>query len=311
MSRFFLQAGGFSVKEKAYMQNTLQWYPGHMAKTRRLIEDNLKMIDVVVEILDARIPFSGRNPSFDDIIKNKPRLLVMNKADLADPLKTNKWIEWYGKRGLKVIPISCATGQGIGKVLSEARGTVREKIERDAEKGRTRTLKLMMVGIPNVGKSSLINRLIGRASTKTGDRPGVTRGKQWLRIKGDAELLDTPGILPPKFEDQASAMRLAYTGAIKDEIINRELLAYSLCEYLRDEYRAELRERYKLKEDISVLKGYELLELIGRRRGFVISGGEVDMERAANMVLDELRGCRIGRITLELPEDISGTEPEA
>ena len=276
-----------------------------MAKTRRLIEDNLKMIDTVVEILDARIPFSGRNPSFDDIIKNKPRLLVMNKADLADPDKTGRWIDWYGSRGLKVIPISCTTGQGINKVLAEARETVREKIERDAEKGRTRTLKLMMIGIPNVGKSSLINRLVGRASAKTGDRPGITRGKQWLRIKGDAELLDTPGILPPKLEDQAAAMRLAYTGAIKDEIINRELLAYSLCGYLRDEYAEALCGRYKIKEDISGLEGYELLELIGRRRGFVISGGEVDMERAANMVLDELRGCKIGRITLELPEDIA------
>lgn len=286
------------------MQNTLQWYPGHMAKTRRLIEDNLKMIDVVVEILDARIPFSGRNQNFDDIIKNKPRLLVMNKADLADPKRTEQWINWYKNNGIRVIPISCITGQGINTVLNESRELVRDKIERDAERGRTRTLKLMMVGIPNVGKSSLINRLLGKASTKTGDRPGVTRGKQWLRIKGDAELLDTPGILPPKFEDQELAKRLAYTGAIKDEIINRELLAYSLCEYLRDNYKEEVMERYKIKDDISELRGYEVLELIGRRRGFVISGGEVDMERAANMVLDELRSATIGRITLETPDII-------
>lgn len=286
------------------MQNTLQWYPGHMAKTRRLIEENLKMIDVVVEILDARIPFSGRNPNFDDIIKNKPRLLVMNKSDLADKVRTDKWIEWYKNQGIKVIPISCTTGMGINKVLSEARALVADRIERDAQKGRTRNLKLMMVGIPNVGKSSLINRLLGKASTKTGDRPGVTKGKQWLKIKGDAELLDTPGILPPKFEDQELAKRLAYTGAIKDEIMNRELLAYSLCEYLRDEYANELCERYKIKDDISALEGYEVLELIGRRRGFVISGGEVDMERAANMILDELRGCKIGNITLEVPADL-------
>lgn len=285
------------------MQNTLQWYPGHMAKTRRLIEENLKMIDVVVEILDARIPFSGRNPNFDDIIKSKPRLLVMNKADLTDRKKTDMWIEWYRQRGIRVIPISCTTGLGINKVLSEARALVQDRIDRDAEKGRTRTLKLMMVGIPNVGKSSLINRLIGKASTKTGDKAGVTKGKQWVRIKGDAELLDTPGILPPKFEDQELAKRLAYTGAIKDEIMNTELLAYSLCEYLRDNYSAEVCERYKIKDDISGLEGYEVLELIGRRRGFVISGGEVDMERAANVVLDELRGCRIGNITLETPAD--------
>lgn len=286
------------------MQNTLQWYPGHMAKTRRLIEDNLKMIDVVVEILDARIPISGRNPNFDDIVKSKPRLLVMNKADLADENATKEWIEWYASKGLRVIPISCTTGQGISTVLREARALVSDRIERDAQRGRTRTLKLMMVGIPNVGKSSLINRLLGKASTKTGDRPGVTRGKQWLRIKGDAELLDTPGILPPKFEDQESAKRLAFTGAIKDEIINRELLAYSLCEYLRDNYREELCQRYKISDDISGLEGYEVLELIGRRRGFVISGGEVDMERAANIVLDELRSAKIGKITLEKPSDV-------
>ena len=208
------------------MQN-LQWYPGHMAKTRRLIEANLKLIDVVVEILDARIPFSGRNPHFDDIIKNKPRLLVLNKADLADKNRTKLWIDWYAEQSLKVIPISCTTGMGINTVLAEARALIQDKIDRERERGRNRTLKIMMVGIPNVGKSSLINRLIGKASTKTGDKPGVTRGKQWLRIKGDAELLDTPGILPPKFEDQTVAVKLAYTGAIKDEIMNTELLAYS------------------------------------------------------------------------------------
>lgn len=288
------------------MQNAIQWFPGHMAKTRRLIEENLKMIDVVVEILDARIPFSGRNPNFDDIIKNKPRLLVMNKADLADPQRTNAWIEWYKEQGIRVIPISCTTGQGINTVLAEARALVADKIARDLERGRTRTLKLMMVGIPNVGKSSLINRLLGKASTKTGDKPGVTRGKQWLRIKGDAELLDTPGILPPKFEDQAIAQRLAFTGAIKDEIINRELLAYALCDYLRDNYPNEVIERYKIKDSIENLEGYEVLELIGRRRGFVISGGEVDMERASNVVLDELRSATIGKITLETPDMIEG-----
>lgn len=274
-----------------------------MAKTRRLIEENLKMIDVVVEILDARIPFSGRNPNFDDIIKNKPRLLVLNKSDLADKSRTDIWIKWYADNGLRVIPISCATGAGLNTVLNEARKLVQDKIDREKEKGRNRTLRLMMVGIPNVGKSSLINRLIGKASTKTGDRPGVTRGKQWLRIKGDAELLDTPGILPPKFEDQEVAKRLAYTGAIKDEIMNTELLAYSLCDYLRDNYSDEVCARYKL-DTIDGLEGYEVLEKIGKKRGFVISGGEIDMERAANMVLDELRGAKIGHITLEIPRDI-------
>ena len=284
------------------MQN-LQWYPGHMAKTRRMIEDNLKMIDVIIEILDARIPFSGRNPNFDDIIRNKPRLLVLNKSDLADRRRTDMWIKWYADRGIRVIPISCATGAGLNTVLSEADALVRDKIEREKEKGRNRSLRIMTVGIPNVGKSSLINRLLGRASAKTGDRPGITRGKQWLKIKGGAELLDTPGILPPKFEDQAVATRLAYTGAIKDEIMNTELLAYSLCEYLRDNYPDELCARYKL-DTVAGFKGYEVLEKIGRKRGFVISGGEVDMERAANTVLDELRSAKIGAVTLETPDDI-------
>lgn len=282
------------------MQN-LQWYPGHMAKTRRMIEENLKNIDVVVEILDARIPFSGRNPNFDDIIANKPRLVVMNKYDLADNSITDKWIAWYEKRGIKVLPISCATGTGINKIAPLAREIIKDKIERAKEAGRTIGVRIMMVGIPNVGKSTLINKLAGKARAETGDRPGVTRTKQWIRLNDGLELLDTPGILPPKFEDQRVAVNLAYTGAIRDEIMEVELLAYSLLEYLRDNYTEKLCERYKLG-DIKDLPGYELLELIGRKRGCVISGGEIDTERAANILLDELRGCKIGKITLEKPE---------
>lgn len=282
------------------MQN-LQWYPGHMAKTRRMIEENLKNIDVVVEILDARIPFSGRNPNFDDIIINKPRLVVMNKYDLADASITDKWIRWYQNQGIKVIPISCATGLGINKIAPEAREIIKDKIEKAAASGRNIGVKIMMVGIPNVGKSTLINRLSGKASAKTGDRPGVTRTKQWIRLQNGLELLDTPGILPPKFEDQRVAVNLAYTGAIRDEIMEVELLAYSLLEYLRDNYSQNLCERYKLS-DIDGLAGHEILELVGRKRGCVISGGEIDTERAANILLDELRGCKIGKITLEKPE---------
>lgn len=286
------------MKTEGIQAQQIHWYPGHMAKTRRLISDNLKLIDVVVEIIDARIPLSGRNPSFNDILRGKPRLIVLNKADLADEAATEEWIEYYKREGIRVIPISCSTGFNVNKIAREAEALIKERLNRDIEKGRNRTLKLMMCGTPNVGKSSLINRLAGKSSTKTGDRPGVTKGKQWIRLRGDIELLDTPGILPPKFEDEETAKRLAYTGAIKDEIMNTELLAYSLLEYLRDNYCAELCARYKL-EEIHDKKGYEILEAIGRKRGFVISGGEVDTERAANTVLDEFRGCRIGRITLE------------
>ena len=286
------------------MQNNIQWYPGHMTKTRRLIEANLKLIDVVVEILDARLPFSGRNPAFDDILKNKPRLLVMNKADLADKAKTDEWIRWYKANGLSVIPISCTTGAGVNKIISSSRALIKDKLEREKERGRNRNLSIMMAGIPNVGKSSLINRLCGRASAKTGDKAGVTRGKQWIRLRDGTELFDTPGMLPPKFENQETAKRLAYTGAIKDEIINTELLAYSLCEYLRDEYPDLLCTRYKL-DSVDGLKGYEILEKIGKKRGFVISGGEIDTERAAAMLTDELRSAKIGNITLETPDRVS------
>lgn len=282
----------------------IQWYPGHMAKTRRLIEENLPMIDIVAEILDARIPYSGRNPGFDDIIKNKPRLLLLNKYDLADKTVSDKWIQWYEGNGIKVIPISCTSGMGINKIAPEAEKLMADRIKRDKEKGRNRSIKLMMTGIPNVGKSSLINRLIGKAGAKTEDRPGVTRGKQWFRLKSGLEFLDTPGILPPKFEDQETARRLAYTGAIKDEIMNTELLVYSLLEYLRDNYGKMLLERYKLKDGIEELKGYEILERIGKKRGFMISGGEIDTERAANIVLDEFRCAKIGNITLEKPENM-------
>ena len=284
------------------MQN-LQWYPGHMAKTRRMIEENLKNIDVVVEILDARIPFSGRNPNFDDILKDKPRLVVMNKYDLADKDVTAEWIKWYNARGINVVPISCASGMGINKIATAAKSLIRDKLEKADEKGMNRSVKIMMVGIPNVGKSTLINNLSRRAAAKTGDRPGITRTKQWIRLKGGLEMLDTPGLLPPKFEDQSVAVNLAYTGAIKDDIIELELLAYKLLEYLRDNYEAALCARYKI-ENISDMEGYEILEYIGKKRGFVISGGEIDMERAAKILLDEMRSGKLGGVTLEKLEDM-------
>ena len=281
--------------------DNLQWYPGHMAKTRRLIEENLKFIDAVVEIIDARIPFSGRNPCFDDMIKNKPRLIIMNKYDLADPSVCDKWTSYFKRNGIFVLPVSCETNMGINKIAPALREMFAERLARDAEKGVSRPIRIMIIGIPNVGKSTLINRLSKRAIAKTGDRPGVTRTKQWIRLKDGLEMLDTPGILPPKFEDQAVAKRLAFTGAIKDEIMDTELLCYELLDFMRDNYADSVIERYKLKDEISDKKGYEILEMIGRRRGLVISGGEIDTERAANIVLDEFRAAKIGRVTLEAP----------
>ena len=285
-----------------------QWYPGHMTKAKRMMQENIKLIDLVIELVDARLPVSSRNPDIDELGKNKARLILLNKADLAEEKWNDAWAEYFKKKGYSVVKVNSKRGGGIKSIQGVIQEACKEKIERDRKRGiLNRPVRAMVVGIPNVGKSSLINRLIGKASTKTGDKPGVTRGKQWLRIKGDAELLDTPGILPPKFEDQTVAVKLAYTGAIKDEIMNTELLAYSLCDYLRDNYPNELCTRYKL-DTVEGLKGYEVLEKIGKKRGFVISGGEIDMERAANMVLDELRGAKIGHITLETPSQLNEQE---
>lgn len=281
--------------------NNLNWYPGHMAKTKRLIEENLKYIDAVVEIIDARIPLSSRNSTFDDIIKNKPRLIIMNKADLSDRTVNDKWISYFKRDGVSVIAVSCPENVGINRITPALEELLKEKIQREREKGIYKPIKIMIIGIPNVGKSTLINKISKKAIAQTGDRPGVTRQKQWVRLKEGLEMLDTPGILQPKFEDQSAAKKLAFTGAIKDEILETELLAYELLEYIAEAYPEMLKERYKIKDDIDGLKGYELLELIGRRRGLVISGGEIDMERAANIVMDEFRSAKIGKISLETP----------
>lgn len=280
----------------------IQWFPGHMSKTRRLIQENLKYIDVVVEILDARIPRSGRNPNFNDILRNKPRIIILNKYDLADKAVTDLWIREYKKEGIHVIPVSCSTGYGINKIPTVAREIMKDRLLREQNKGISRPVKIMMVGIPNVGKSTLINKLVGKNKLEAANRPGVTKTQQWVRIREGLELLDTPGLLPPKFDDQLLARNLAYTGSIKDAIINTELLSYSLLENLRDNYPELLCARYKLTDDISAMQGYEILEYIGKKRGFMISGGEIDTERAANMVLEEFRSSKIGNITLEKPD---------
>ncbi len=284
-------------------KTNINWYPGHMAKTRRLIDENLKLIDVVVEILDARVPISSRNPDFDTLFASKPRVVVMNKFDLADERATAAWEKWYRDNGARVLLTNSLNGKGVDRLAGEVKLAIADKLARDAARGVTKAVRLMVVGIPNVGKSSLINRLSGRASAKTGDRPGVTRGKQWIRLKNGMELLDTPGILWPKFEDQTTGMHLAFIGSIRDEIMDVETLACNLLEYLRDHYASLLVQRYKLDGDISVMEGYELLEYIGKKRGFVVSGGEIDTYRGANVILDEFRAAKIGRVTLEWPPE--------
>lgn len=278
----------------------LQWYPGHMTKTRRLIADNLSHIDVVVEVIDARVPLSSRNPDFDALFSSKPRILVMNKSDLADPSISLQWDKWFRKSGCAVIATNSISGKGVDKIPTAAKSAIANRIEKDAQRGLTRPVRLMIVGIPNVGKSSIINRLAGKASAKTGDKPGVTRGKQWISLSGGLDMLDTPGILWPKFEDAQVGMNLAFIGSIKDEIMDVETLCCHLLLFLQANYPKQLMARYKL-EDISGMSGLEMLEYISKKRGFIISGGELDIFRGANIVLDEFRGAKIANITLERP----------
>lgn len=285
----------------------IQWYPGHMTKTRRLITENLKLVDIVIELVDARIPFSSKNPDIEELSRNKPRILVMNKSDLADPNTTSRWISWFAQKGYGVITVNSITGKGISDVDKTARELLKEKIEKDKERGRIfRPIRAMVVGIPNVGKSTFINKLVGKSSAKTGDRPGVTKGKQWIKIKKDFELLDTPGILWPKFEDMNVGMKLAFTGAIKQEILDTHTLSLELLKLLSNKFPNTLESRYKLT-DIESKTPMELLTEIGQKRGFLISGGEVDYPRTALVVLDELRTGKLGNLTLEAPEEIENS----
>jgi len=277
-----------------------------MTKTRRLIIENLKLVDIVIELVDARIPFSSKNPDIEELSRNKPRILVMNKSDLADPYTNSRWISWFEEKGYGVITVNSITGKGISEVDRTARELLKEKIERDKQRGRIfRPIRAMVVGIPNVGKSTFINKLVGKSSAKTGDRPGVTKGKQWIKIKKDFELLDTPGILWPKFEDMNVGMKLAFTGAIKQEILDTHTLSLELLKLLSAKFPDALVTRYKLT-DIESKTPMELLTEIGQKRGFLISGGEVDYSRTSLVILDELRAGKLGNITLESPEDIEG-----
>ena len=281
----------------------INWYPGHMKKTRDLVRNNLKLVDVVVELLDSRIPFSSRNPDIDNLAGNKPRVVILNKCDLADRAKLDKWIKYYKDRGIKAIPVDTLKGVGLNKLVDECRNAVKDKMDALKEKGRKeRPIRIMIVGIPNVGKSSIINKLTGRKSTVTGDRPGVTKGKQWVRLKGNLELLDTPGILWPKFEDQDVALNLAFCRAIKDEILDVETLALRLIGKLMEIEPEKLKARYKLEELGD--RDIETMDMIGRKRGFIMGTKELDYTRIATTVLNEFRDGKIGKITLEVPEDI-------
>ena len=281
----------------------IQWYPGHMTKTRRMIADQMKHMDAVCEILDARIPLSSRNPDVEELTADKPRLIVLNRTDLADPAATKRWGAYFRGRGFAVLEANAREGQGTGKFSAAVRELLSDKLAAYAEKGQAgRMLRVMILGIPNVGKSTFINKVARRKTAKAEDRPGVTRAKQWVPVDQSLELLDTPGMLWPKFEDPAVGLRLAMTGAVRDEILDVEELASHLMAYLGEHYPQALLERYRTVAEESDT-GWTLLEKAGRKRGFVVRGGEVDIERMSRILLDEFRGGKLGRFTLELPEE--------
>lgn len=283
-------------------QMNIQWYPGHMTKTRRQIEADLKQVDAVCEIVDARIPISSRNPDIDAICGNKPRIIVLNRMDLADPEATKLWLQYFRSKGMAAVATDCKSKKGIGSFQPAVRSVLKEKIERNAAKGMNRPLRVMIVGIPNVGKSTLINQISGRKGAKAENRPGVTRGKQWVTVDSGLLLLDTPGILWPKFEDPQVGMKLAYTGAVKENIIDIEELACLLLELLWTYYPQTVRDRYKIDMPEKT-PGYELLEEAGRKRGFLLARGEINTERMAKVLLDEYRSGKLGYFTLEMPEE--------
>ena len=282
----------------------LQWFPGHMEKARRMIKQHLKLVDAVVELLDARAPESSANPVLGKIIAAKPRLIVLNKADLADPTRTKKWQAFFGAQGITAMPVDARTGRGVKEFIRAATELSRPATEKfTSGGGKARRPRLMVVGIPNVGKSSLINRLSGEKKTQTADRPGVTRNKQWISVGKYAELLDTPGVLWPKFEDRRVGLHLAFVGAIRDELFPAEETALLLLDYLQENYVRALTTRYKLTGELPSGTA-ELLLLIGKKRGFLIKGGAVDTDKTARTVINEFRAGLLGRITLELPGEI-------
>lgn len=279
------------------MIENINWYPGHMKKTRELIKDNLKLVDLVIEVLDARIPISSRNPIIDELVGSKPRVIVLNKTDIASDKETKRWREYFANEGSTPVAINAQSGSGVSNLLK-----LLERMENQLSEGKMRQkpLRMMIVGVPNVGKSSLINRLTGRKATQIGNKPGVTKGKQWLRLKNGMELLDTPGILWPKFEDNRVGIYLAFCGSIKDEILDLPTLALELIKVLRRDYPNLLLARYKLDDSCLEYEDIELLDEICRRRGYILPGKRIDYDRAGKAILDEFRSGKIGRITLEL-----------
>lgn len=284
--------------------HTIQWFPGHMTRTRRQIQANLKLVDLVAEIVDARIPYSSRNPELRSIIQQKPRIVLLNKCDMADPDQTAKWLKIYQGAGITAVPLDCKTGKGLNRFIPAVQEVLADKIQSWQEKGmKGKSIKVMVVGIPNVGKSSFINRMVKQNRAKVEDRPGVTRGNQWFSVGKGMELLDTPGVLWPKFNDRIVGERLAFIGSVKDEVVDTETLCGRLLEFLKERYPRLLMQRYKLESADLEHEGYDILYRIGQKRGMLISGGEIDTERAALTVLDEFRGAVLGRMTLDKAEE--------
>lgn len=283
---------------------TIQWFPGHMTKTKRQIQSSLKLVDAVAEIIDARIPVSSRNPDLAKLVQNKPRVILLNKCDMANQTATKMWIDYFKKQNLVAIPVDCKSGRGLDKFAPAVNTVMSHKIARLKEKGMVNpTIRIMIVGIPNVGKSSFINKMVKKNRAKVEDRPGVTRGNQWYTIAKNLEMLDTPGVLWPKFDDKTVGEHLAFTGAVKDQILDIELLAVRLLDFIKELKPADFITRFKLEnEDVENIDSYELLKMIGKKRGMLVSGGEIDTERAAIMLLDEFRSAKLGRITVEMPQ---------
>ena len=290
--------------QKNFSKVSVQWFPGHMAKTRRLIKESLSRVDCVTEILDARIPLSSRNPEIGEITAGKPRIILLNKCDMADEKVTAQWIKYFRSTGAEAMAVDCRSGSGLNGYTQLVRKVLADKIQQNNERGMVgKALRVMVVGIPNTGKSSFINKMAGRVRAKVADRPGVTTSNQWFFIGNGIELLDTPGVLWPKFDDKTVGEHLAFTGAVKDQILDIELLAVRLLDFIKELKPADFITRFKLEnEDIENIDSYELLKMIGKKRGMLVSGGEIDTERAAIMLLDEFRSAKLGRITVEMPQ---------